>query len=118
MLSQHGNLRCTLDDVRRAGLLVGSIAMLQLVLASNSKIQLQGMPIFDRRYPGQFKLNEVGRKRCLKAMLARGAVLGPPNLLPSSKLLRKIEADAMAEWARRYLDSMVILGLPPLHDHL
>merc|ERR1712232_1214723 len=37
ILVQRENVLCTLDDVRRAGLLVGSMAMLKLVLASNSK---------------------------------------------------------------------------------
>jgi len=117
MLVRRHGIRCTLDDVRRAALLLGSMAMLQLVLSSDPSLQLVGMHIFDRRYPGQFKLNEEGRKRCLKALLARGALLGPSNYVPTSKLLRKIEADAFALWSHRYLDSVAAAGFPELPDH-
>merc|ERR1712046_276280 len=116
MLVHRHKTHCSLDDVRRAALLIGSMAMLQIVLSSASRLQVTGMYIFDRRYPGQFKLNEEGRKRCLKAILARGALLGPPNFVPTSKLLRKIEGDAFVDWARRYLDSMIVPGLPALPD--
>lgn len=118
LLIHRHHVRCTLEEVRRVALLVGSMSMLQLVLSSDSNLQLMGMQIFDRRYPGQFKLNEQGRKHCLKAILARGAFLGPANLVPTSKLLRKIEGDAFGEWAQRYLDSMVVPGLPPLPDRV
>jgi len=105
---RHG-ARCTEDDVRRATLSVGSLAVLQIVLRSSPEdLQLAGMDIFERRFDPRFarlKINDDGLKRCLKALLARGARLGQPSCVPASKLLRKIDADAFPEWVRRCLRS-------------
>jgi len=110
LVRQH-SFRCIAKDARRATLFIGSMAILRLMFQSNSDLQLHGIDIFDRRYPGLIQLNDEGRKRCLKAMLARGARLGPASLVPTSKLLRKIEADAFPEWVRRYFRSMTLAGL-------
>jgi len=105
------HFRCSIDDVRKAALFVGSMSVMHLVLASAPDLQLVGESIFDKRYPG-IKINgENGCKNCLKALLARGARLGDPNNIPTSKLLRKIEADALNPWADRYLLSLSHAGV-------
>lgn len=110
LVEVHG-YQCDAADARSAALLVGSLALLQLVLVSNPALSVVGMDVFDRRYPGQFKLNAEGRKHCLKALLARGAQLGDKLVVPGSKLLKKIEADAYGAWIETYFRSLHQAGL-------
>eukprot|EP00930_Biecheleria_cincta_P001979 TRINITY_DN103057_c0_g1_i1.p1 TRINITY_DN103057_c0_g1~~TRINITY_DN103057_c0_g1_i1.p1 ORF type:complete len:403 (-),score=56.51 TRINITY_DN103057_c0_g1_i1:20-1228(-) len=99
-------LRCTADHVRRAGLVVGSMRLLQAVLRSAPNLQLVGIDIFDRKYP-KLSLQDVGRKNCVRCLLSRGMRLGSSTHVPQGKLLRKVEADAEPAWTERYLDCMM-----------
>lgn len=110
-LVEDQDLHCTTCDARKAALLAGSMALLKLVLRSSPNMQFRGLDVFDKRYPGQFKLNDNGRKNCLKALLARGAHLGAPTIVPASKLLHKIEADSFSAWVTRYFASLSAAGL-------
>lgn len=105
-LAAAAGLRCTPADARRACLEAGSMTLLQAVLRSQSGPCLVGLPIFDRRHSG-LRLNVQGRKECIRCLLSRGMVLGPERLVPQSKLLRKVEADAGPLWTARSLDSMM-----------
>lgn len=104
LAANHG-LCCTIADARHAGIVVGSMALLEAVLASNPTLGLMGFEIFDRKYTS-LQLNDQGRKDCIRCLLARGMVLGASA--PQSKLLRKVEADSVPLWIARYLDSMMI----------
>lgn len=115
-LSQRHGLRCTADDARRAGLLAGSMRLLRAVLVSSPDLNLVGVDIFDRKYT-KLRLNEPGRKNCIKCLLARGMRFGSSECTPSSKLLRKLEGDADPQWADRYLDSMM-RACPALPENL
>lgn len=112
-LSQGQGLTFSASDARCAALNMGSAAVLQVVLCSKPHVQLLGLEIFDRRYPG-LVLND-GVKLCVRMLLARGAQLG--RFAPSSKLLRKIDADELCAWAQRYLDSMSHAGME-LPEHV
>merc|ERR1712083_1063901 len=90
----------------RAALGSSSMAVLRFVLESSPAIQLHGLDIFDRRYVGTKVNGHESRKACLKALLARGAKLGPANNVPSSKLLRKLECESFQSWVDRYFKSM------------
>lgn len=103
-LTHRQNLQCTVADARQAAVLIGSMVLLQVVLLSNPTMQLMGEEVFDQRYPS-LKLNTTGRKNTVRALLARGMKLG--SHAPSSKLLRKIEADSIPLWEERYLDAMM-----------
>merc|ERR1712232_1555402 len=92
----------SVDDARRVALLTCSPEALQLVVCSAPQVQLFGIDIFDKRYPG-LVFNER-LKLCVKILLARGARLG--KHAPASKLIRKLEADTRDPWAQRYLASM------------
>jgi len=116
LVERHG-FKCSVDDARQVALLVGSMSLLKLVILSEPDMQFLGVNVFDKRYPGQVKLNEGGRKRCIKAVLARGARLGPPRIVPTSKLLQKIEADTLGAWVQRYFDSVSAAGVT-LPDHV
>mmetsp|Transcript_2657 Transcript_2657/g.7933 ORF Transcript_2657/g.7933 Transcript_2657/m.7933 type:complete len:306 (-) Transcript_2657:112-1029(-) len=112
-LTERHGVRCTEDDVRRVVLCVGSVAALQLILRSSPDLQIVGLDIFERRFDPRFaglKINDDGLKRCLKAVLARGARLGQPSSVPASKLLRKLDVDASPAWAARFLESMAQAG--------
>lgn len=106
-LVRHQVLQFCVKDVRRAALHIGSISVLQLVLCSEPQVQLVGLGIFDRRYPG-FILDE-SRKECIKILLARGAELG--KVAPPGKLLRKIEGEMLEPWVLRYLNSAASAGI-------
>jgi len=97
-------LRCTPMDARRAGLVAGSMTLLQIVLRSAPGMQLIGLEVFDQKYAG-IKLNEDGRKNGIRSLLSRGMVLG--RQAPLSKLLRKIQADSIPLWEARLLDAML-----------
>ena len=80
--------------------------LLRAVLASAPGLSLAGEDIFNRRYP-KLRMQDEGRKNCIRCLLSRGMVLGTNDHLPQSKLLRKIEMDAEPLWAERCLDSMM-----------
>jgi hypothetical protein len=101
-------LQFSVDDARSIALFLGDISKLQEVLCSEPQVQLLGMEIFDRAYPG-VALRKPGIKSSIKILLARGAKLG--RFAPSSKLLRKIEADEIPAWIQRYLNSMARAGM-------
>eukprot|EP00927_Polykrikos_kofoidii_P061557 TRINITY_DN56396_c0_g1_i1.p1 TRINITY_DN56396_c0_g1~~TRINITY_DN56396_c0_g1_i1.p1 ORF type:complete len:325 (-),score=30.50 TRINITY_DN56396_c0_g1_i1:96-1070(-) len=110
--------RFAVDDARRAALFIGSMGVLRLVLLSDPGLQLLGHSIFDKRYPRFANVSDhEGRKNCIKALLVRGAQLGDANNVPSSKLLRKIDADMSERWVDRYLCSMSFAGME-LPDHV
>merc|ERR1740121_376308 len=100
-LVREQGLQFCAEDARHAALHVGSAAVLQVVLCSEPQVQVVGLDIFDRRYPGL--VFDEGIKACVKILLARGAQLG--KLAPPGKLLRKVEGDMLEAWAVRYLDS-------------
>lgn len=112
-LSERQGLRCTASDARRAGLLLGSMALLQAVFNSNPTMELVGMEVFDQKYPS-LKLNVGGRKDGVRCLLARGMVLG--THAPASKLLRKVEADSLPLWEARCLEA-VSRACPTMPDH-
>lgn len=97
-------LCCGAPDARLAGLIVGSMALLRAVLRSDAGMALVGVEVFDQRYPS-LKLNVPGRKNGVRSLLARGMTLGA--YAPSSKLLRKIEADSQPIWEERFLQAMM-----------
>jgi hypothetical protein len=101
-LWQNRQLPFSAEDARHAALSIGSVAVLRIILCTGPGVQLLGVEIFDRRYPG-FVLTD-GTKSCIRMLLTRGAWLG--RFAPASKLLRKIEADELPVWAQRYLNSM------------
>eukprot|EP00928_Gymnodinium_smaydae_P082628 TRINITY_DN65949_c0_g1_i1.p1 TRINITY_DN65949_c0_g1~~TRINITY_DN65949_c0_g1_i1.p1 ORF type:complete len:467 (-),score=54.52 TRINITY_DN65949_c0_g1_i1:725-2125(-) len=107
LVQRHG-FRCDVNHVRRAGLVAGSMQLLQVALQSAPSIQLVGEDIFDRKYP-KLKLNDVSRKNCIRCLLSRGMHLGNSSVTPVSKLLRKIDADATPQWAARWLNTMMTL---------
>lgn len=111
-LALRHEMAFTSDDARQAAMRLGSMAALQIAFQSNPDLQMQGFAIFDRRYPG-LRINDDGLKRCIKALAARGACLGHSGLsfIPSSKLLRKIQADAFPSWVERYFVSMRAAGV-------
>lgn len=109
--------KCSVDDARRSALIVGSMAVLQLVVLSDPMLQFHGLELFDKKYPGHVKLADAGVKSCIKAMLARGARLGQEGIVPSSKLLRKIEADALPLWVQLFWRSVAAAGLD-VPDHV
>lgn len=106
-LVNHQGLQFTAQDARRAALHIGSAAVLQLVLCSEPQVQVAGLDIFDRRYPGL--VLDDGRKECVKILSARGARLG--TLAPPGKLLRKVEADTLEAWVSRYFESATRAGI-------
>jgi hypothetical protein len=106
-LVRHQGLQFCVEDARRAALHIGSTAVLQLVLCSEPQVQVVGLDVFDRRYPG-LGLDEW-RKECVKLLLARGAQLG--KVAPAGKLLRKVEGDVLEGWALRYFDSAACAGI-------
>jgi len=112
-LCQHHGLQFSQEDVRQAALKRGSVGMLRVLLCSEPQVQLLGMDIFDRRYPGL--VVSEGVKACIRMLLSRGAKLG--SFAPASKLLRKVEADELEAWVQRYFISMnaACMDLP---DHV
>lgn len=99
LVCDHG-LQFSADDARRVAFSSGSVEVLQLVLCTPPQVQLLGLEIFDRHYSGLDR-SVLGFKSCIKILLARGARLG--KFAPTSKLLRKFEADTKDAWAQRYL---------------
>jgi len=102
-LSQRQGLRCGPEEARRAGLVIGSMMLLQAILATNPAMQLFGFEVFDQKYTG-IKLNQTGRKNGIRSLLARGMCLG--GYTPSSKLLKKIEADSSPLWQSRFCEAL------------
>mmetsp|Transcript_48557 Transcript_48557/g.97994 ORF Transcript_48557/g.97994 Transcript_48557/m.97994 type:complete len:432 (+) Transcript_48557:70-1365(+) len=115
LAARHG-LRCHAGHVRRAGLVVGSMRLVQAVLNTSPDLSLVGLDLFDRKY-AKVNLQDLGRKNCVRCLLARGMRLGNSNFAPQGKLLRKVEADAAPAWAQRCLDSMM-LACPQLPDSI
>jgi len=105
LAARHG-LRCDVGHVRRAALVVGSMRLLQAVLGSTPGLSLVGLDLFDRKYL-KVNMQDLGRKNCVRSLLARGMQLGSSSCAPQGKLLRKVEADAAPAWAQRCLDSMM-----------
>lgn len=103
-LAQQQGLRCGLVDARRVGLILGSMSLLQAVLASDAAMVLAGAEVYDQKYPS-LQMNVVGRKNAIRCLLARGMVLGAAA--PSGKLLKKLEADAAPLWSARFLDALL-----------
>lgn len=101
-LCQDHALQFSVEDVRQIAITWGSVSLLRLVLCSEPQVQLLGMHIFDRRYPGLVVSDGV--KACVRLLLSRGANLG--RFAPASKLFRKVEADELEAWAQRYFTSM------------
>eukprot|EP00927_Polykrikos_kofoidii_P072853 TRINITY_DN68934_c0_g1_i1.p1 TRINITY_DN68934_c0_g1~~TRINITY_DN68934_c0_g1_i1.p1 ORF type:complete len:481 (-),score=44.74 TRINITY_DN68934_c0_g1_i1:29-1471(-) len=112
--SARHELSCDVSFARRAGLVVGSMCLLRAVFTSTPELSLVGEDIFDKKYP-KLSLQNLGRKNCVRCLLARGMKLGDTNCVPHGKLLRKVEADAEPAWARRWLDSM-LLAFPELPE--
>eukprot|EP00931_Biecheleriopsis_adriatica_P120346 TRINITY_DN95464_c0_g1_i1.p1 TRINITY_DN95464_c0_g1~~TRINITY_DN95464_c0_g1_i1.p1 ORF type:complete len:396 (+),score=53.60 TRINITY_DN95464_c0_g1_i1:61-1248(+) len=106
MLAQRQGVTCDASHVRHAGLVVGSMRLLQAVLLSAPGLWLVGEDLFNKRYP-KLRIQEESRKNCIRCLLARGMLLGSNENVPSSKLLRKIETDAEPLWAGRCLSSMM-----------
>jgi len=102
-LARRQGLRCSSDDARKAGLIIGSMSILKAVLGSDPEMQLFGVEIFNQKYAG-IKLNMQGRKDCIRSLLARGMILG--SHAPSSKLLKKVEADSLPLWETRFLSAL------------
>ena len=96
----------TKREVRKA-LLSGQFERLHLLLGAQPQVQLCCFEIFDQRYPG-FVLGHE-QKSCVKMLLARGAKLG--KCAPSSKLLRKVEADSERLWLLCFMRSMSLAGM-------
>ena len=96
-LRRHGT-PIVVDDARRAALTFGSMWLLRIVFA-RVDFRLVGQPSYDRQFPKIGNSDE--HKACIRALLSRGMVLG--KAAPRSKLLRKIEADALIAWERRCL---------------
>merc|ERR1712187_819883 len=99
-----GGLRCTPAEARHAGLVIGSMNLLRAVILSDPSMQLSGIEIFDRKFPG-LKVNERGRKNGIRSLLARGMTLG--QHAPASKVLRKIEDDSLPLFASRFFAAML-----------
>jgi len=112
-LSENHGFRFSQEDIRHALLARGSPTLLKEMLCSEPQVQLLGMDIFDKRYPG-LVLNE-GVRACIRILLSRGAKLG--SFAPASKLLRKVEADELEAWTARYLTSMSCAQMD-LPDHV
>merc|ERR1712228_784805 len=87
--------------------MAGSMRLLRVVLASAPGVDLVGQDIFDKKYP-KLRVDDIGRKDCLRCLLARGMRLGSRDNAPQSKLVQKIEADATPSWEKRFLDSMML----------
>jgi len=104
--SQQG-MQFTMEHARCSALRMGSVDVLQFVLCSAPQVQVVGLDVFDRRYPG-LVLNG-GVKSCIRMLLTRGARLG--RFAPAGKLIRKVDADALHAWAERYLNSMLSAGM-------
>ena len=101
---QRQSTPVVVDDVRRAALIFGSMWLLRIVFL-RANLRLVGQPIYDRQYPKiGAGLNSEQHKACIRALLSRGMVLG--KAAPHSKLLRKIEADALVAWERRCFDAI------------
>merc|ERR1711879_712181 len=105
--SRHG-MRCDAGCARRAGLVVGSMRFLQAVFSTTPELCLIGEEVFDKKYP-KLSLQDEGRKNCVRCLLARGMILGNRNFVPTSKLLRKVDADAEAAWVQRCLQSIMVV---------
>merc|ERR1712039_842083 len=105
LLGDRHGMRCDVSFARRAAVVVGSMILLQSILVITPDLNCIGEDIFDKKYP-KFSLQDLGKKNCVRCLLARGMRLGSSNNIPASKLLRKVEADAAPEWARRWLDAM------------
>jgi len=105
--SQHG-MSCDVSFARRAGLVVGSMCLLQAVFITAPMLCLIGEEVFDRKYP-KLSMQCIGRKNSVRCLLARGMTLGSRSNVPTGKLLRKVEADAEPAWVRRWLDSMMVV---------
>ena len=104
-LRRHGT-PIVVDDARRAALIFGSMWLLRIVFA-RADFRLVGQPIYDRQYPKiGAGLNSEEHKACIRALLSRGMVLG--KAAPQSKLLRKIEADALIAWERRCFEAIAV----------
>merc|ERR1712032_863472 len=114
LLAQRQGLCCTPADARKAGLIVGSMVLLKAVITSASHMDLIGTEVFDQKYSG-LKLNERGRKDGVRSLLARGMSLG--SHAPSSKLLKKIEADSFPLLEARMLDAMM-RAYPGMPEHI
>ena len=101
---QRQSTPVVVDDVRRAALIFGSMWLLRIVFL-RADLRLVGQPIYDRQYPKiGAGLSSEQHKACIRALLSRGMVLG--KAAPHSKLLRKIEADALVAWERRCFDAI------------
>ncbi len=95
---QRQSTPVVVDDVRRAALIFGSMWLLRIVFL-RADLRLVGQPIYDRQYPKiGAGLSSEQHKACIRALLSRGMVLG--KAAPHSKLLRKIEVDALVAWER------------------
>jgi len=114
LLARRQSLRCTPADARKAGLIVGSMVLLKAVMTSAPHMNLIGTEVFDQKYSGM-KLNERGRKNGVRSLLARGMSLG--SHAPSSKLLRKIEADSVPLFEARLFDAMM-RAYPAMPEHI
>lgn len=105
LVARHG-FQCTVGHARVAGLIVGSMRLLQAVLMSSPSLSLVGADVYDKKYP-KLLIQAPGRKSCIRCLLARGMFLGSNDRPPHSKLLKKVEADAEPLWVERCLDGMM-----------
>jgi len=112
LVQGHG-FEFSVDDVRRVAFSICSPEVLKHVVCSAPQVQLRGIEIFDRRYPGLVLSQRL--KLCVKILLARGAQLGKAS--PASKLLRKLEVDTNHAWAQRYFTSLTRAGMH-VPDHV
>lgn len=108
------NMRCDISHARRAGLVAGSMRLLRAVLETSPGLSLVGADVFDRKYP-KLSIQDVGRKNCIRCLLARGMQLGASSCAPQGKLLRKVEADAAPQWTQRCLEALTF-ACPQLPD--
>ena len=105
LLDTHPTLEFTVQEARSAALSRQDEA-LRLVRCRRPQVQVMGLDIFDRRYPG-FVLTDC-HKCCIKMMLARGARLGQ---FAPSKLLRRVETDMLGLWLQCFLRSLMLAGV-------
>lgn len=113
-------LRPTPVHCRQAAIGRGSLTLLRMLLVE-AKVDVCGLVLFEAGGAAPAKKSHAEgswvqqAKESLKALMARGALLG--HQAPRSKLLRKIEEDGNALWTERAFDGL-IRAHPELPDSI